>query len=146
MTIKPLQKIDYGFKYSVTGSGGTTFNVTEGDLVLNSVPGFARSGTPVANERFLGVAMETVQNSGTAGAKTVLASNGIILMDCTGTFADADIGKYVYVHNSTRVALSGVLTPGTVAVGVVLDIDTAGSNTAAKAWINTGVAALVSLG
>lgn len=143
MGLPNFQHIDCGFKVAMTGVAGTTFTINQGDLVLLSIPGFARSGTPVANEDCLGIAQNTVQNSGSAGAsgKDITVARGIMTLDTTGTIARANIGNYVYVHNATKVALSGALTPGTVPVGVLLNVPSTGK---ADVWV--GMPAMVSLG
>ncbi len=144
MGLGKFQTVGYGYDRDMTGSTGATHTIEQGQLVNLSVAGYAKVAASAAGsvERFLGIAADYQQNSGSAGAKDVRVwSGGIVQLNTTGTVAATDIGKYVYVHNGDKVALSGALTLGTIAVGTLLAIPSTGK---ADVWLN--LPSLVTLG
>ena len=100
--------------------------IWEGALVSVNAAGYAVNATDAANDVFVGVAEETVDNSaGSAGDKSIkVRRNGVYTMVFGGTATIADVNTLVYVSDNQTVNLAGALT-NDVLVGRIVELVTA---------------------
>jgi hypothetical protein len=86
--------------------------VFKGSLLANNTAGFATKAADTANFTFAGIAYEQVDNSaGAAGDKTVrVERKGVFELNFSGTAAQADVGKSVYMVDDNTVALAATTT------------------------------------
>lgn len=91
--------------------------VFKGALLTFNASGFADVGD--ANERFAGVAVETVDNSGgAAGAKVVRVwRRGVVSVGCSGA-TQATVGSLAYVSDDQTVTFTG--GAGAIPIGTVV--------------------------
>jgi len=116
--------------YPVKGST----KLYEGSLICLDANGYAVEANDTANYKFVGVAMETVNNTGADGAALIrVLKEGIFKFKTSGTFTDP-------THLATKVRPTG--TGDTVAqgagtnvsVGYIVDIVTEAGTT--YVWVN----------
>lgn len=96
--------------------------IPEGALVSINAAGYAVNATDAANDVFVGVADETVDNSaGAAGATRIkVRRNGVYNVVFGGTATIADVNTLVYVVDNQTVDLIGVTT-NDVLVGRIVE-------------------------
>lgn len=94
--------------------------VFKGANVSANTSGYAKGSSDTANEKYLGVAVDTVDNAGgSAGAKFVRVwREGVFSMNCTGA-TQAWVGQDVYAVDDNVVALAATTT-NDVRVGTVV--------------------------
>lgn len=108
--------------------------IHHGALVVMDA-GFAKPGYAAAGLVTLGIAEETVDNTGgAAGAKRVVVKRGCFHFANHGADAvtEADIGKDAYVVDDQTVAKTSATNTRSIA-GKVVDVDAAG------VWIRVGL-------
>lgn len=109
------QGIVYPFKQAAV-------KIWEGALVSVNAAGYATNATDAANDVFVGIADETVDNSaGSAGDKTIkVRRTGVYDMVFSGTATIADVNTPVYVVDNQTVALAATTT-NDVLVGRIVE-------------------------
>lgn len=96
--------------------------IWEGALVSVNAAGYVTNATDAANDVFVGVADETVDNSGgAAGDKSIkVRRTGVYTVVFGGTATIADVNTLVYVVDNQTVDLVGVTT-NDVLVGRIVE-------------------------
>lgn len=93
--------------------------VFAGSNVNYNVAGLGKKAADVASEIFAGVAMETIDNTGAAGAKSVRVwKEGVFSMNCASA-TQAWVGQKVHSVDDNLVALAATTT-NDVVVGTVV--------------------------
>lgn len=102
--------------------------IPEGAIVHINAAGYAVNGTDAANDVFVGVADETVDNSGgSAGDKTIkVRRTGVFTFVFAGTATIADVNTPVYTVDNQTVNLAAATT-NDVLVGRIVEFLTASS-------------------
>lgn len=87
-------------------------SIPEGAIVSINAAGYAVNGTDAANDVFVGIADETVDNSdGSAGDKRIkVRRKGIYTFKFDGSAAQADVNTLVYIKDNETVDIAGDLT------------------------------------
>lgn len=100
--------------------------IPEGAIVSINAAGYAVNGTDAANDVFVGIADETVDNTaGSAGDKRIkVRRNGIYTFKYAGTATIADVNTLVYIADNETVDVAGDLT-NDVLVGRIVEVLTA---------------------
>ena len=96
--------------------------IPEGALVSINAAGYAVNATDAANDVFVGVADETIDNSsGAAGAKKIkIRRTGVFTVVFAGTATIADVNTLVYVVDNQTVNLAAATT-NDVLVGRIVE-------------------------
>lgn len=102
--------------------------IPEGALVSVNAAGYATNATDAANDVFVGIADETVDNSaGSAGDKSIkVRRTGVYTVAFGGTATIADVNTLVYVSDNATVNLAAALT-NDVLVGRIVEFISASS-------------------
>lgn len=108
-----------------------------GQMIVLNAAGNAEAATEAAAKVCVGRAIEEVNNTGAAAAKSITVEAGVFRWANEGAITKTSIGDTVYMHDDQSVQASGV---GTSPVGVMVDIDSEG------VWVLTGWAAFASAG
>lgn len=100
--------------------------IWEGAIVSVNAAGYATNGSDAANDVFVGIAEETVDNaSGAAGDKSIkVRRNGIYTFVFSGTATIADVNTPVYIVDNQTVALAATTT-NDVLIGRIVEFVTA---------------------
>lgn len=116
----------------LTGTGATreypvaaATTIYEGDLVMLNSSGYAIPGADTASCVFVGVAKETVINSGSAGAKNVeVYIDGDFSFEKSGTINQASVGagSTLYLYGDATVALAAT-TSNDIPCGKLVGLD-----------------------
>ena len=116
---KSLNRQD-GIVYPFQVAASTT--IPEGALVSINAAGYAVNATDAANDVFVGVADETIDNSsGAAGAKKIkIRRTGVFTVVFAGTATIADVNTLVYVVDNQTVNLAAATT-NDVLVGRIVE-------------------------
>lgn len=98
-----------GDRLSLPVKGSTT--IYAGTLVSVNSSGYALPSADTASTTFMGVAMETIANSGSDGAKeVVVACEGTFQVNYTGTATQASVGTLAYASDDNTVAAAATTT------------------------------------
>lgn len=97
-----------GKHYSRPIDGGATYNFYKGALVANDTSGYARPGANTAGFRFVGCALEKVQQTATAsdGTNKVLTVRRGIGQFAIASAAVTDVGRPVWLTDDQTVSLT----------------------------------------
>lgn len=98
-----------------------------GSMINLNTSGYAKKASDTASELFVGVLREKVDNSaGAAGDKdAIVYTEGAFEFAFSGTAAQVDVGKKVYVVDDQTVALAATTT-NDVLVGRITEVVSAG--------------------
>lgn len=98
-------------------------SIPEGALVSINAAGYAVNATDAANDVFVGIADESVDNSGgSAGDKRIkVRRTGVYTVLFDGTAAQSDVNTLVYVKDNETVDIAGDLT-NDVLVGRIVEV------------------------
>lgn len=98
-------------------------SIPEGALVSINAAGYAVNATDAANDVFVGIADESVDNSGgSAGDKRIkVRRTGVYTLLFDGTAAQSDVNTLVYVKDNETVDIAGDLT-NDVLVGRIVEV------------------------
>ena len=98
-------------------------SIPEGALVSINAAGYAVNATDAANDVFVGIADEIVDNSGgSAGDKRIkVRRTGVYTVLFDGTAAQSDVNTLVYVKDNETVDIAGDLT-NDVLVGRIVEV------------------------
>lgn len=115
----------------------TATTIYKGQLVGASATGFAEHAGDDAGLAFLGIAAETVVNSGADGAKSVeVYYTGVFKLVGSG-FEQVDLGRLAYAVDSSTVG-DGTVTTNDEQVGVVVEFVSATS-----VWVDIGMRTII---
>ncbi len=98
-------------------------SLLEGEIVALNAAGYAKKGGDTAAEKFVGVCRTAADNSaGAAGDLDAICwERGAFEFAFSGTAAQADVGKQVYIVDSQTVALAATTT-NDVLVGRITEV------------------------
>lgn len=100
--------------------------IPEGAIVSVNAAGYATNGSDAANDVFVGIAEETVDNSaGSAGDKSIkVRRTGVYTFVFSGTATIADVNTLCYISDNQTVALAATTT-NDVLIGRIVEFVTA---------------------